>query len=237
MLLDLLALALLAVAAVLGAGSGALRQVVQLGSAVLGWLAARHLAPAVAAGFARSVPAVLARPAASALLFVGVFALASLVGAVALRATGLARVVRGPPDRGLGALLGGAKGGLFAWVLLSAIALAGRIPGAPRLGRELATSDLAALARDHNLLLRIDPGAARALERALRAAREAERAGELARDPEARRLLEDPRVRPLVDGEREADPAALERALQDPEVARLVERIRERAAERERAGR
>lgn len=237
MLLDLLALALLAGAAVLGAASGALRQVVQLGAAVLAWLAARHLGPAVAAGFARSVPPPLARAGASAVLFLGIFALATLVGAVALRATGLARIVRGPADRGTGALLGGAKGALVLWVLLSAALLAGRaVPGPAPLVRALATSDLAALAREHNLLLRIDPEGVRALERALRAAREAERAGELARDPEARRLLEDPRVRPLVDGDRAADPGELERALEDPDVARLVERIRARAAARERVG-
>ncbi|BDG01869.1 CvpA family protein [Anaeromyxobacter oryzae] len=236
MLLDLLALALLAAVAILGATSGALRQLVQLGAAVLGWLAARHLGPPVAAGFARSVPAFLARAGASAVLFLGVFALATLLGALALRATGLARVVRGPADRGAGALLGGAKAALMVWVLLSAALLAGRaVPGPPRLRRELAASDLAALARDHNLLLRIDPGAARALERALRAARDAERAGELGRDPEAQRLLEDPRVRTLVDGEREADPGELERALEDPDVARIVERIRARAAARDRA--
>jgi membrane protein required for colicin V production len=233
--LDLLALAFLAGAAALGAASGALRQGVQLGAAVLGWLAARHLGPSVADGFARSVPAPLARAGAAVLLFVGISALATLAGAVALRATDLSRVVRGPADRGVGALLGGVKGALAVWVLLSAALLAGRaLPGGAGLGRALARSDLAALAREHNLLVRIDPEGVRALERALRAAREAERAGELARDPETRRLLEDPRVRAFVDGDREPAPAELERALEDPEVARLVERIRARAAERER---
>jgi membrane protein required for colicin V production len=234
-LLDLLALVLLAGAALLGAFTGALRQLVQLGAVVLAWLAARQLGPPVAAGFARSMPGMLARPGASIVLFLGVFALATLAGAVALRATRLSSAVRGPADRGVGALLGGAKGALALWVLLSATLLAGRaVPGPARLRQELARSDLAALAREHNLLLRVHPGAARTLDRLLSAGRDGGGGG-LADDPEARRLLEDPRVRPLVGREPDADPGELERALEDPDVARLVEGIRSRAAERERA--
>jgi membrane protein required for colicin V production len=71
--------------------------------------------------------------------------------------------VRGPADRGAGALLGGAKAALVAWALLSALALAGDL--APDAVRARARdSQLAALARDHNLVARLDPGAARRLE-------------------------------------------------------------------------
>lgn len=166
MTLDLAVLAVLALAAVAGAMSGALRQLVELGGAVLGWLAARHLADPVAGGLDRWVPALVARAAAPALLFLGTWALVSLAGAFVLRATGVAAVVRGPADRGVGALLGGAKGVLAAWVLVSALLLAAG--GAPRaLGLDLRGSDFAVLVRSHDLLERLEPEQARALERAL----------------------------------------------------------------------
>jgi membrane protein required for colicin V production len=161
---DLAVLGLLAAAALLGAGSGAIRQVVSLAAGVLGVLAARAWTADVGAGLARRFsPA--ARPLAPLLLFLGVFALASLLGAVLLRGTGIARAVRGPADRGAGALLGGAKGALVAWALLSALALAGGwAPDA--LAARARGSDFAALARRHNLVTRIDPAAAQQLERA-----------------------------------------------------------------------
>lgn len=163
MTLDLVVLGFLALSALAGAATGALRQLVSLAAAALGVLAARAWSAEVGAGLARQVsPA--ARHLAPALLLLGVFALASLAGAVLLRATGISRAVRGPPDRGAGALLGGAKGALVAWALLSALALAGDL--APEGIRSRARgSDLLALARSHNLVARLDPDAARRLER------------------------------------------------------------------------
>ena len=163
MTIDLVVVGLLAVSALLGAASGALRQLVSLAAVALGVVAARAWTVEVGAGLAhRFSPA--ARPLAPALLFLGTFALASLVGAVILRGTGIARVVRGPADRGAGALLGGAKAALVAWALLSVLALAGDL--APDALRARARdSDLAALARAHNLVARLDPDAARRLEK------------------------------------------------------------------------
>lgn len=225
MTLDLAVLALLALAALAGAASGALRQVVSLAAVALGALAARAWTDDVAAGLARTFrPA--ARLVAPVLLFVGIAALASLAGALVLRGTGLARAVRSPADRGAGALLGGAKGVLAAWVLLSALALAG--PAAPEAVRRLARgSDLAALARAHNLVAHVLPGTAHAVERALAVARRAERAGRLAQDPDSARLLADPRIRALERDARGAplDEARSARALEDPEIRALVERL------------
>jgi hypothetical protein len=164
---------------------------------------------------------------APVLLFFGTFALASLVGSAILRGTGVARVVRGPADRAAGALLGGAKGALAAWALLSALALAGDV--APeRIAARVEGSDFAALARAHNLVARIDPGAARTLERALEAARRARAAGQLPQDPDSARLLEQ---LPALEGAAGAplDPAQAARALEDPEVRALVERLARRA--------
>ncbi len=153
MTIDLVVLAFLAVSALAGAASGALRQLVSLAAVAVGVLATRAWAVPVGAGLARRFsPA--ARPLAPALLFLGTFALASLAAAAVLRATGIARAVRGPADRGAGALLGGAKGALVAWALLSALALAGDL--APEALRSRAKdSDLAALARAHNLVARL----------------------------------------------------------------------------------
>lgn len=229
MTLDVAVLALLGAAAVLGAATGALRQLASLAAVVAGALAARAFGEPVAAGLARTFsPA--ARLLAPFLLFLGVFALASLVLLAVLRGTGVARVVRGPADRGLGALVGGAKGALAAWVLLSALALAGE-RGPEAIGRWSRGSDLAALARSHNLLTRLDLDAVRTLERALEAARGVERAGALSRDPESARLLADPRIRDLDRGAAGAplDPERTARVLEDPQIRALVERLAGRA--------
>lgn len=228
--LDLVVLALLAAAALYGATSGALRQLVSLAAAALAVLAVRLWSGDVGAGLARTISPFV-RPLAPVLLFAGIFALATLGGRALLGATGMAGVVRGPADRGLGALLGGAKGVLAGWTLLSALALAGdHAPDA--LVREARRSDFAALARAHNLVRTLDPERARALERALEAARQAQRAGRLAADPESARLLADPRIRALEKGGAvsPADAAAAARALEDPELRALVERLAGRAA-------
>lgn len=231
MLLDVLVLVVLALAALHGAMGGALRQVVQLLAALAGWLAARHLAAPVAAGLGRWFPGFLARPGAAALLFVGTFALVSLVGALVLRGTSMATVVRGPTNRAGGAILGGAKGGLIAWVLLSALALAGgALPG--RLGAASRGSEYVSLAREHNLLMRIDASGARLLERVLRAAREAEKNGVTEGEgAEARALLANPRVRALAEAGGQIDAAEAARLMDDPSVRELVERIRKRSGQ------
>jgi membrane protein required for colicin V production len=228
--LDLAVVAGLLVAALVGAATGALRQLVQLAAAVLGWLAARHLAAPVARGLARALPEAGARLAAPALLFAGVFALASVAGAVLLRAGGLHRAVRSPADRGLGALLGGAKGAFVAWVLLSVLVLAGGPVGAGRLRVDPRDSDLAGFARAHNLVARVDPTAARRLERLMELLRDPRR---LDRDGDARRLLEDPRVRALGEGAADdaSRAAAAERLAADPELRALVDRIVDRDAD------
>ncbi len=152
MTLDLVLVAALVLAAVLGASSGALHQLVQLAAAVLGWLAARALGAPVARGLSRSLPDLVARPVAGVLLFLGGAVLASLALHALLRAAGLARAVRSPADRAFGALLGGAKAALVIWVLLSALWLAGGALGMGRVRVDGRASDLAALAREHNLL-------------------------------------------------------------------------------------
>lgn len=229
MLLDVVVLAVLAVAALHGAVGGALKQVLQLVAAVIGWVAARHLGAPVAVGLARWFPGFVARPAASALLFFGTFALVSLLGAMALRAM-LSRVVRGPTDRGVGALLGGAKGALMVWVVLSAAALAGGALPA-NAAALVRGSEYAGMAREHNLLQRIDPERARLVERLMAVVAEAKHAGAAQADEATKGLLANPRVKALAEAGK-VDPAEAERLLDDPQVRELVERMRERAGKR-----
>lgn len=230
MTIDLVALAVLVLAAIAGAFSGALRQAVQLGAVAVGWLAARHLGATVAQGLSGHVPAVVARPLAAAVLFLGGAVLAGWIGRTLLRAGGLARAVRGPADRAAGALLGGAKAALVVWVLLSMLALAGGAVGVGRLRADPRGSDLAALAHDHNLLVRIYPDAAQTLERLMRAARDPKAAARMDRDPDAHRLLADPRVRALIaeqgapGGQAEAEAHRL--LEEDPQLRALVERLK-----------
>ncbi|HSN90723.1 MAG TPA: CvpA family protein [Anaeromyxobacteraceae bacterium] len=227
MTLDLAVLAFLVLAALLGAASGALRQGVSLAGVLLGWLAARHFSAPVARGLSRALPDLLARPAAAVLLFAGTFALVTLAGGLLLRARGLSQMMHGPGDRALGALLGGAKGALAAWVLLSALALAGGPVGVGPIRVDPRGSEFAGLAREHNLLARVDAAAARKLERLLQVLRDP---GRVRRHEEARRLLQDPRIRSLAEGGGDAAgrEAEAERLASDPELRALVDRLLER---------
>jgi membrane protein required for colicin V production len=162
--IDLGVLAALALAAILGASSGALRQLVQVAAVIAGALAARQFAAPVAAGLGRLASAPVARAIAPAFLFLGVAALVSLVGVALLRGTAVSRAVRSPADRGLGALLGGVKSALVAWVILSVLALSAGI--APEgAARAVRSSQLVDLAARYNAVERVAPDGAKALER------------------------------------------------------------------------
>ena len=168
-------------AAIAGAVSGALRQVLKLAGVVAGWAAARFLAPQ----FARQLEVTSAT--SRALVIAGTFVAAWLL--VALLARAIRRAVQGEEerpgrlDRLLGALLGAAKGTLVAWVFLALLSLLGGKLALGSLRIENRGSRAAALAARHDLLEAADPEAARTLRRL----------GELWRDPAKReRLLRDP---------------------------------------------
>ncbi len=224
--LDLAVLGLLLLFAVAGAFTGALRQLVKLGAVVAGWLAARHLAPLLSGPVLGARPGAWQRGLLAAVCFVAVVLLVGLLGrAVARRLQG-PDGRPGPVDRAAGALLGGVKAGLAAWVLLSALALARGPVVVGSLRLDLRGSDFGALAARHNLLEAAVPRQARLLERLLQAARDpASRQRLRLGGAEARRLLDDPRVkalmeRPAGEGTREA-----EEVLSDPELKALLERL------------
>jgi len=229
-LLDAAVLAILAAASSLGALAGILRPLFLFAGAALGWLAARHLSGPLGGALARVVPAGAAQPAAAVLLFVGV------AGVVALVGRKLARAPDGggrPLDRGAGALLGGLAAATASWVGLAvADAVAPSLPAPWQAG--IARSDLAGLVRRHDLLGDWRRRAEAALGALLQAADDPGVAARMASDPELKRLVDDPRVRTLLEearaagrGEVERSPEAL-RLLADPVFRQRLEAAQER---------
>lgn len=222
---DLAVLAVLLLFAVAGAFSGALRQVLQLLGVVAGWLAAVHLAPRLAPVAFGARPLPWQRSATALGTFVAAVVLTALVGRLVRRAVHGRDGHPGAVDRALGALLGGAKAGLAAWVVLSALALAGGAVGFGPWSFDPRASRAGAFAARHNLLVAADPAVARKVERLLRLTQDpAARRELLEKDPGLRQLLESPRLGPLLDrlsagGD---DAGAL---LEDPAVAPLLERL------------
>lgn len=224
--LDLVVLGFLLLFAVAGAFSGLLRQVVQLGAVVAGWLAAAHLAPRLVGPVLGSRPQPWERGALAVACFAGAVALVGLVGRAVARELQGPGGAPGPTDRALGALLGGLKAALAAWVLLSALALAGGPVVVGSLRIDPRASDFGSLAARHNLLEAAAPRQARVLERLLRATRDpAARERLLRGDPEVERLLEDPRVKALLERHAKDGEAGAKQLLTDPELKALVERL------------
>jgi membrane protein required for colicin V production len=208
-LLDLLVAAAIVLFAVLGAISGALRQLLTLAAAAVGYAAARFLAPPVAAGLGRSLPGPVARATAALVLFFAAFVLATLAGKLLLRSRAQGGLPR-PGDRALGAFLGAAKASLVLWVVLSAAAIVDRPFGPSWLRLDPRQSDFASLSREHNLLERWEGPTGSTLRGLLRVAKDPDRAAQLLADADARMLLEDPRVQMLVGEARGGkDPGAL----------------------------
>jgi len=223
--LDVAILVVLLLFAVAGAFSGALRQLLKVAGVVAGWLAAVHLAPRLAARAFGAGPLPWQRAATAVATFVAVVVLVALLGRLVRRAVQGPEGEPGPTDRALGALLGGAKAGLAVWVVLSALALVGGPVslGPWRLDPRASTGG--SFAARHNLLVAADPAVARTVERLLKLTQDPEaRRDLLRRDPGLKRLLEDPRLEGLLERGAAAG-GDLERYLEEPEVAPLLERL------------
>jgi len=222
--LDLVVLGVLLLFAVAGAIGGALRQLVPLGAVVAGWLAARHLPPRLSATLLGARPQAWERAALAAGCFAAGALLVSLVGRAITRRLHGPDGHPGPLDRAAGALLGGSKAALGCWVLLSALALARGPVTLGGLKLDVRGSDFGSLAGRHNLLEAAAPRQAQLLERLFGALRDPGVKERLRRgDPELKRLLEDPRVKALVEGAAERGDAG---GLSEAELEALVERLR-----------
>jgi membrane protein required for colicin V production len=221
--LDLLVLGVLLLFAVAGAIGGALRQLVPLAAVVAGWLAARHLPPRLSTTLLGARPPAWERAALAAGCFVAGAVAVSLVGRAITRRLHGPDGHPGPADRAVGALLGGTKAALGCWVLLSALALAHGPVTLFSHKLDLRGSDFGSLAARHNLLEAAAPRQARLLERLFGALRDPGVKERLRRgDPELKRLLDDPRVKALLEGAADrADTGGLSEA----ELEALVERL------------
>lgn len=247
MSVDGVVLAVVLVLGVLGALSGAARQVANLVAlAVAAWTAPRlggWLGPRLAEDGS------LSRAAATVLAGVLVFAGVWLVARYALVAV-LERVLVGEDgedrsvDRWLGFAFGALKGAVACWVALSAVAFVGehvKVAGR-RLGLSAESSWAVRIAQRHNLFELTQFAPLADLVRVAQAERTKEGKAALARDPAFQalkadprftRLLRDPRVaRALLAGDREAllKSDAVLQLVQDPEAARRLEAAADAAA-------
>ena len=211
--LDLALLALVLTFAVIGAFTGAARQVAQLVAIALAYASSKpigaYLGPKGAAAF--HLPLVLG--------VVGATFLAFVVGVALIRAL-LTPVLRGvisggdPTqrglDRGLGFLLGGAKVALFAYVVLCALAFVEQ--NVNLAGSQLVLgpkgSTVFAFAKRHNVFELSQFSQAQDLGRISKARSDPRRATRLRADPAYRALLKDPRF---------------QRALDDPTLRKALE--------------
>jgi membrane protein required for colicin V production len=228
--LDLAVLGLVLLAAVAGAVSGGLRQVLKLAALVAGWAAARWLAP-------RLIRELDPRSSAAwALIVAGTFVAGWLAASLLARA--IRRALQGEEeepgrlDRLLGAVLGAAKGALVAWVLLSLLTLLGGRLVLGSLRVEGRGSRAAALAARHDLFSLADARAARAARQLVEAWRDPVKREQLLHDPAWSRLLESSGLRSALDrgagGAGDAAGAArrkLEDLLDDPELKALLEKL------------
>jgi membrane protein required for colicin V production len=181
--LDLLCLLVLFLGAVIGAMSGAVRQLFQLGVVVGAALGARFFSEPVAAALGGVLPKAAARPVGAALLFVALVIALGLVSRLVVGAAEAAGALRGPVDRGLGALLSGAKTALTLWVALSALTLWGGSLPLKRVDLHTETSDFAAFARELNLIEKVKGSSAAARAAAARGQAAAAQEQAAARNP------------------------------------------------------
>ncbi|MFL5274660.1 MAG: CvpA family protein [Anaeromyxobacteraceae bacterium] len=150
--LDLACLAMILLSAGIGAFMGALAQLASAGATAVGWAGARWLAPHLVPLVRARVPAFAAHPVASLIAFGACAGVAALVLRALAAALGDDRGTLGRVDRGLGAIVGGAKAGVVLWIGLSALALWGRPLRFGPVDLDPTGSDLVAFAREHNAL-------------------------------------------------------------------------------------
>jgi membrane protein required for colicin V production len=197
--LDLVMAGLVLAFTISGALSGALRQLVQVAALVAGWLAANAWGGALAERVFGASAWPWQRALSGGLCFVAAMLAVGLAGRfLVARGAGAGGKPRGG-DRGLGALLGAVKGGLLAWLLLSALVRFSPLElGSFRL--EAGRSELGSLAARHDLLGAILPRQARGLDLILEALRDpVARERLIQSDPGLKKLLDDPRLKPLLE--------------------------------------
>ena len=237
MVFDLIILGLVLFFAIIGAITGASRQVANLAGLAVGYFASARLGPIAGPKLAVALgsPLFLGIILGSVLVFVCVWlAVRYALGALLLRflSTGRHNEERGV-DRFLGFVFGGAKMAIIVWVMLSAITffeqhvvVAGRRVG-------LTTQDALSLqaARRFNLFEMTQFSQVGNLVRVAKASSNPEKASRLQEDPAYKALRKDARFQRLLQDEKlkqalaRGDTSALLRndlvlqLIQDPDVA------------------
>ncbi len=242
MTIDFALLSIIAIFALIGAATGAARQVANLTAAVIAWFTARplgvwagpKLAPSLHTGEGIGIVA------ATVIAFIVVAVLARWVLTRLLQ-----RILAGRNpesrslDRTLGFVFAGAKVALVAWVMLCAltfveenVSVAGR-----RLGISPKDSKAFALARSWNLFEFTQFAPVRDLQRIVKASRNPKQLEALKEDPAFKSLAKDPRFRRAIEDKRlrtafaEGDyptlvnSSAVMQLVRDPKMAETLERV------------
>jgi uncharacterized membrane protein required for colicin V production len=244
MTLDGYILCAFALFALLGLISGAIKQVAQWLAIAAAYIFAKPAGVALAPtlGPALGMPPALAPIGLAA----GLMLLTYLFGALALRFI-LKKILpvqeKGRTDRLIGLALGGAKGALLGWVVLS-VALAFEEPLAKAgfdLEKKTKDSHAAAFTRGHNLFDSLKMPAMESAKKFAALQGNPQALQEMLNDPKARELLDNPEIKKaLNDPElrrlaQSGNPAAIlqdprvKKMLEDPEIAKKLEELQKRA--------
>jgi len=234
--IDLTILCVVLFFALLGAYTGAAKQIAHMVGLVAAYFVSRRLGPVVAPRLAEALgtPLLIGVLLGSMLLFIFTlvvvrYALGSLLQRVM---TG-----RNPDNRGLdraiGFVLGGAKVGIIAYVLLSALSFVEQhvVVAGKRLNTSPKDSRAFALVRQHNLFEMTQFAPLKDFVRVVQASTDPGKASQLRNDPAYKALREDPRFQKALKDDslrralEQGDSRALLRnnlilqLIQDPEFA------------------
>ncbi|MBI5239412.1 MAG: CvpA family protein [Elusimicrobia bacterium] len=219
MQIDLIVLGVVALFGALGLVSGAAKQISHWIGLVLGLLASRPLAAALAPEAAQRLgwPAGLTGVALGCLLFVALTALGAGISHLIL-ARLMGERENGPVNRVLGLVLGAGKAAAGLFVALSALVYfekpLARASGA--FSSRSRNSKAVAFARERNLFASLRLPALDGMRQVLEAQKDPGALRKLLDDPQLKALLDDPRLKEFL-----ADPA-LKKAMASGDVSALL---------------
>ncbi len=219
MAIDLTILCLVLFFALLGAYTGAAKQIAHMVGLVAAYFVSRRLGSVVAPRLAEALdtPLLVGVVLGSMLLFIFTlvvvrFALGALLQRVM---TGRDPSNRGP-DRAIGFVLGGAKVAIIAYVLLSALSFAEQhvVVAGKKLNTSPKDSRAVGFVREHNLFEMVQFAPLKDFVRVVQASTDPDKAAQLQSDPAYKALRQDPRF---------------QRALKDDSLRRALEQGDSRA--------
>jgi membrane protein required for colicin V production len=219
--IDVIILCVVVFFALMGALTGAAKQLANMVGMASAYFVCRRLGPmvgpklAAALGTADIIGVVLG----TLLLFIAVLTLVRFI-----LGTLLNRLMRGKdpsnrgPDRAIGMVLGGVKVGIICYVVLSALTFVEQhvVVAGQRMGMSPKDSRAFAFARKHNLFEATQFAPVRDFVRVAQATTDPERAAKLQNDPAYKALRQDPRFQQALKEEK------LRRALEQGDTQALL---------------